>query len=143
MNSYTISDLVPSTSYIVILGLKKNNHVIPISELLVTTRPESYMHQLGIRKDFTALSVVIIVLMGASIACVCVSVPRFYRVKCAIQSDTMSTKGIILSPSEQGSLGSYSSYAEEKGKVQEDLDKNYLVQNEAETAAEDLTESIA
>ena len=55
MNSYTISNLSPSTSYTVVLCLDKNKHKIPISRLHLETRPESYMVQLGIVKDYTAI----------------------------------------------------------------------------------------
>ena len=55
MNSYTISNLSPDTTYSVMLCLNKNSNKIPISMLRVTTRPESYMEGLGIVKDYTAI----------------------------------------------------------------------------------------
>ena len=55
MNSYTISDLEPSTTYTVLLCLHRNSHKIPVSSLEVTTRPQSYMVQLGIVTDYTAI----------------------------------------------------------------------------------------
>ena len=55
MNSYTISALAPDTVYSVMLCLDKNSHKIPISKLEIRTRPKSYMVQLGIVKDYTAI----------------------------------------------------------------------------------------
>ena len=55
MNSYTVSSLSPDTSYYILLCLRKNTHKIPISVLGVVTRPESYMYQLGIVTDYTAI----------------------------------------------------------------------------------------
>ena len=55
MNSYTISDLEPSTTYTVLLCLHRNSHKITVSSLEVTTRPQSYMVQLGIVTDYTAI----------------------------------------------------------------------------------------
>ena len=55
MNSYTISALAPDTVYSVMLCLDKNSHKIPISKLEIRTRPQSYMVQLGIVKNYTAI----------------------------------------------------------------------------------------
>ena len=55
MNSYTVSNLSPDTDYSILLCLRRNSHKIPISVLEVVTRPESYMHQLGIVTDYAAI----------------------------------------------------------------------------------------
>ena len=55
MNSYTISGLSPARVYTVVLCLDKSSHKLPISKLELRTRPQSYMVQLGIVKDYTAI----------------------------------------------------------------------------------------
>ena len=55
MNSYTVSSLSPDTHYDILLCLRRDSHKIPISVLGVVTRPESYMYQLGIVTDYTAI----------------------------------------------------------------------------------------
>ena len=104
MNSYTISDLLPSTTYNVLLCLQKTSHVIPVSVLRVTTRPESYMHQLGINKDYTALTAVVVVLGMVTLSCISLTIFRLYRFKYSIEADSLSTKEMIISPSEPDSL---------------------------------------
>ena len=140
MNSYTISDLLPSTSYNVLLCLKKNSHVIPVSSLRVTTRPESYMHQLGIQKDYTAITVVVAMLGMATVSCISITMFRLYRFKCSIQSDSISTKEMIISPSEPDSL--YSPY-EDTGPRIRDTEQRRLVENEVASPTEDVSESSA
>jgi hypothetical protein len=145
MNSYTISDLLPSTSYNVLLCLKKNSHVIPVSSLRVTTRPESYMHQLGIQKDYTAITAVVVVLGLATTSCVGMSMFRLYRFKCSIQSDSISTKEMIVSPSEPDRLAYASPYSpyRDYGPKHKDLDQSRLVENEVASPTEDVSENSA
>lgn len=145
MNSYTISDLLPSTSYNVLLCLKKKSHVIPVSSLRVTTRPESYMYQLGIQKDYTAITVVVAMLGLATVSCISMSMFRLYRFKCSIQSDSISTKEMIISPSEPDSLAYSSPYSpyEDTGPKQRDLEQRRLVENEVASPTEDVSESSA
>ena len=138
MNSYTISDLLPSTSYNVLLCLKKRSHVIPVSALRVTTRPESYMHQLGINKDYTALTVVVVVLGLATLSCTTITMVRLYRFKYSMEADSLSTKEMIISPSEPDSL-TYPCYATHH----QDFDNSRLVENEVASPMEEVGESRA
>lgn len=145
MNSYTISDLRPSSDYNVMLCLKKNKHIIPVSSLRLTTRPESYMHQLGIVKDYTAMTAVVVVLGLFTISCLSLTLFRVYRFKaifeCSLQSDSMSTKDMIVSPSEPDSLACVSPYsAQYQG---HHLEQSSLVDNEVASPMEDVGESRA
>ena len=76
MNSYTVSDLLPSTSYNAVLCIEKNSHKIPVSSLRVTTRPESYMKELGNKKDYTSLTLLAFFLGVASTFCITLSVTQ-------------------------------------------------------------------
>ena len=100
MNSYTISDLVPSTSYNVLLCIEKSSHNIPVSSLRVTTRPESYMKELGIKKDYTSMTFLAFILGVACTCCVSLSVFRLYTIKTTSQLTSSSTMDIMSSPSE-------------------------------------------
>ena len=133
MNSYTISDLLPSTTYNVLLCLQKTSHVIPVSVLRVTTRPESYMHQLGINKDYTALTVVVVVLGMVTLSCISLTIFRLYRFKYSMEADSLSTKEMIISPSEPDSHPYFGPY----------MDNTRLVENEVLSPVEDVGESRA
>ena len=148
MNSYTISQLDPSHSYTIMLCLKKSSHIIPVSSLVVTTRPESYMNQLGIVKDYTAIIAVSLILGLMSSSCIALSFYRFYQFRCSIQSDSISTKEMIVSPSETADSLS--------GGGNETLNRNQwylsgqdtgnirsrLVDHEVTSPIDDLSESI-
>ena len=133
MNSYTISDLLPSTTYNVLLCLQKTSHVIPVSALRVTTRPESYMHQLGINKDYTALSVVVVVLGMVTLSCVSITIFRLYRFKYSMEEDSLSTKEMIISPSEPDSHPYFGPY----------MDNTRLMENEVASPVEEVGEGRA
>ena len=133
MNSYTISDLLPSTTYNVLLCLQKTSHVIPVSALRVTTRPESYMHQLGINKDYTALTVVVVVLGMVTLSCVSITIFRLYRFKYSMEEDSLSTKEMIISPSEPDSHPYFGPY----------MDNTRLMENEIGSPVEEVGESRA
>jgi len=140
MNSYTISELLPSSDYNVMLCLKKNKHIIPVSSLRLTTRPESYMHQLGIVKDYTAITAVVVVLGLFSFSCLSLTLFRVYRFKaifqCSLQSDSISTKDMmIVSPSEPESITSTSPYSpQDRGHR---LEQSSLVDNEVASPMEE------
>jgi len=140
MNSYTISELLPSSDYNVMLCLKKNKHIIPVSSLRLTTRPESYMHQLGIVKDYTAITAVVVVLGLFSFSCISLTLFRVYRFKaifqCSLQSDSISTKDMmIVSPSEPESITSSSPYThQDRGQR---LEQSSLVDNEVASPMEE------
>ena len=104
MNSYSISDLQPSTSYNVILCVEKNNHNIPVSSLRVTTRPESYMKELGIKKDYTSMTFLAFILGVACTFCISLSGFRLYTIKTSSQLTSSSTMDIMASPSESRQL---------------------------------------
>ena len=133
MNSYTISDLLPSTTYNVLLCLQKTSHVIPVSALRVTTRPESYMHQLGINKDYTALTVVVVVLGLVTLSCISITIFRLYRFKYSMEADSISTKEMIISPSEPDSHPYFGPY----------MDNTRLMENEIASPVEEVGESRA
>lgn len=140
MNSYTISELLPSSDYNVMLCLKKNKHIIPVSSLRLTTRPESYMHQLGIVKDYTAITAVVVVLGLFSVSCISLTLFRVYRFKaifqCSLPSDSISTKDMmIVSPSEPESITSTSPYSpQDRGHR---LEQSSLVDNEVASPMEE------
>ena len=62
------------------------------------------MHQLGINKDYTALTVVVVVLGLVTLSCVSITIFRLYRFKYSMEEDSLSTKEMIISPSEPDSL---------------------------------------
>ena len=55
MNSYTITDLVPSTSYTLRLYLRRNMTMVEVSRLVATTQEPDYIKEHGIRKNYSAI----------------------------------------------------------------------------------------
>lgn len=104
MNSYTIPDLHPSTSYNILLCLQKNRHRIPVSSLRVTTHAEDYMKGLGIKKDYTTLTLITFVLGVSCTCCVTLSVFRLYKIKQSGRLTSSSTMDILNSTSEPRQL---------------------------------------
>ena len=101
--------------------LKKGGHILAISFVSVTTKHKGYMDNLGIHTDYTLVLVIVIVMSFASVACLVGSVARLYILKTAIESDSSSSRGIIVSPSQTGSENN-NSYMER--------DDSFLVDNE-------------
>lgn len=55
MNSYTITELEPSSRYLLRLHLVRNNQSVEVSRLRVTTRDQDYIKQHGIRRNYSAI----------------------------------------------------------------------------------------
>lgn len=166
MNSYTISALAPDTVYSVMLCLDKNSHKIPISKLEIRTRPKSYMVQLGIVKDYTAIVAVVLVLGLAGFSCIALTVFRLYRFRCLVMTESLDTKNIMsASPSEAESWTrdmdtveypcklsprSYPTWAVEKERQEKAVnapcdmrEKSKLMENEVASPVDDFFESSA
>ena len=55
MNSYTITDLRPSTHYMLRLYLRRNVTMVEVSRLVTTTQDPDYIKEHGIRKNYSAI----------------------------------------------------------------------------------------
>ena len=55
MNSYTITELAPSSRYLLRLHLVRNNQSVEVSRLRVTTRDQDYIKQHGIRRNYSVI----------------------------------------------------------------------------------------
>ena len=55
MNSYTITDLSPSTHYMLRLYLRRNLTMVEVSRLVATTQDPDYIKEHGIRKNYGAI----------------------------------------------------------------------------------------
>ena len=55
MNSYTITDLSPSTSYMLRLFLRRNMTMVEVSRLVTTTQEPDYIKEHGIKKNYSAI----------------------------------------------------------------------------------------
>ena len=55
MNSYTLTELEPSSRYLLRLHLVRNNQSVEVSRLRVTTRDQDYIKQHGIRRNYSAI----------------------------------------------------------------------------------------
>merc|ERR1711874_877712 len=83
---------------------EKNSHTIPVSSLRLTTQPESYMKELGIKKDYTAMTLLAFIFGVASTFCVSLSAFRLYTIKTSSHLTSSSTMDIMSSPSEPKQL---------------------------------------
>jgi len=131
MSSYTISNLEPSKTYKIRLCMKKGVYTIGVSSTIVKTQPEHFMEGLGIVTDYTSIILVSLVLVILGSTCCCVSCFRLYKLRCLVESDTISTKQIISSGSEPSSIAGLSNHVMEK-------EKSRLVENELLSPTEDL-----
>ena len=131
MASYTISGLRPSTTYKIRLCMKKGPWTIDVSSTIVKTRPENYLHGLGIVTDYTSIAVVtsVLVLLGGS--CLVLSTFRLYKLRCLVETDSLASKPILGSSSEPSSIAGLSSHIAEK-------ERSRLVDNEAMSPMEDV-----
>ena len=134
MSSYTVSNLEPSTTYKIRLCLKKGAYTIGVSSTIVNTKPEHFLDGLGIVTDYTSIAIVSSVLVLLASSCLVVSAVRLYKLRCAVETDTLSTKPMLSSGSEPSSIAggvTASSVITEK-------DRSRLVDNELLSPTEDV-----
>jgi hypothetical protein len=153
MASYTISSLRPSTLYTVQLVMKKGEHSMVVSSMRLRTRPEHYLVDLGIEKDYTAMVAVGGLLLVAAASCLGLSAWRLYQLRCCCRLDLMaaaaggegdgdddnlSTKQILSSGSEPSSIAGLSAGAVSRsGGKGCGGDKSRLVENEVASPTDD------
>ena len=152
MASYTISGLRPSTTYTIQLVMKKGqqHHLMEVSTMRLRTRPEHYLVDLGIEKDYTAMVAVGSVLVVLAASCLGLSAFRLYQLRCCCRLDLMeaavggdgedddnrSTKQILSSGSEPSSITGLSS-ASSMVRSGKGGDRSRLVDNEVASPTDD------
>ena len=109
-NSYTISELTPSSHYELTMFLHRNNHSVQVSSLLVTTKSQDFIKEQGIKKNYTAI--VMLSLIGTALCSLCcaVLVCRVFSLRnMSFSQLTASSSNILLdSPSVNSSARSSS-----------------------------------
>jgi hypothetical protein len=156
MASYTISGLRPSTTYTISLVMKKGGgqHSMTVSSMRLRTRPEHYLVDLGIEKDYTAMVAVGGLLVVAAASCLGLSAWRLYKLRCCCrldqlgggeggeEDDNLSTKQILSSGSEPSSIAGLSVSRSGGGgggggRSSSSGDKSRLVENEVASPTDD------
>ncbi|TRY70275.1 hypothetical protein TCAL_11549 [Tigriopus californicus] len=104
MNSYTVTGLSPSHTYLFQLCLRKDVYVITISSTQLTTKSSDFQMALGIETDYVSILIVSLAIIGFVGSCVLVNVIRFWRFHWPGDPDSLSQREMIASPSEHSSV---------------------------------------
>ena len=134
MNSYTVSGLDPGNTYTFLLCMRKNSFIIPISMTTITTKNSNFMKELGIVKDYTAVALIVLVLSSGFFICVGICGCRIFKLRLSQDQDSISTKEMIPSTSEQSSVG--------QGNPGEIADQSRLVDHEVSSPVEEIADTF-
>lgn len=106
MNSYTVNGLEAGHRYLFELCLRRDQYIIPISSLFLTTKNSDFQTELGIETDYVSLFAVAIVLTGLASACLGMSVARLIKLHSfySKDGDSLSQREMITSPSDQSNM---------------------------------------
>jgi len=135
--SFTITDLSPSTSYLLELVLLRGQHSVQVSELRLTTQDPNYLKEHAITTNYAPA--VFIAGLIILLICLCLVVV-FLRFKKIQHNLSTSTSNSILATSTSSSTNTYSIQSKPK-RIRQNYQYNKIEKESTSICQSDLAES--